>query len=358
MSIWDAAGDAVKSIAEANILPIAIGANLADIADDPVAAITNIGGVLSPSLGFVTTLPQMFSTEPNIAGAGGLPVFAAALALLKDMRDQCGEGEPDQGGSFATGKNQCDLIADMMGSATSPPSWQGAASKAYVAANDRQRKRMTDVANTDAMVHKTLATEAAAVADTRSTLDSCIRTINAAIPVATAIAATKVGNAASYGFQIQLSEPVMLMAHTSFRGLVDSVPDKATAIKSASASYGAAGSAEYGGGSPSAPAASTLKVVTADLRRKAGDQRVVAGQVTAASQTTEGTAANVSKTHGTVCTSTATALGTAAASRASTLAVISKSGEKLAEGLERAAFHYDAADQGGARKLETELHPR
>jgi hypothetical protein len=355
MGFWDAAEEAFESVAEANVLPIGIAANLAKIGDDPMEAITGIGGLLVPSLGITATLPEMFSAEPNISGAGGLPVFAAALAMLKQLRDQCGQGEPDQGGDFNTGKNEFLLIADMFGSAHSPDTWQGAASEAYAKANDHQQHRANELAATDGTVQQALATEAGQVADTRQTIDACIRCINTAIPIATAISMTKVGNPASYGFQVQTAEPVMALAYATFQKLTNSIPANAVMIKLAAARYGAIGTDS---GAPAGSAGPQLSVVTDDLRRVSGDQHLIASKIDSGSQTTAGTADNVSKTHGTVSAPTSSALTEAAKARAAAVTVMKNRSEQLSTGLRAAATQYDGIDRERQEKLRTELHPR
>lgn len=355
MGFWDGVEDAFDSVAEANVLPIGIVANLAKIGDDPVGAITGIGGLLSPSLGFVTTLPEMFSAEPNISGAGGLPVFAATLATLKQMRDQCGTGEPDQGGDFNTGKNEFQLIADMLGSAHTPDTWQGAASAAYGKANDHQQHRANDMADTDAKLQQTLATEAGQVADTRQTLDACIRFINTCIPIATALAATKFGTPASYGYQIQASEPVLALAHSSLQSLSGDVLKNTAEVELAAGLYGAIGADN---GAATSGVGPQLKVVTADLRRVSGDQHLIASKIASTSQTTAGTAANVSKTHGTVCTSTSGALSDAVTARAATVTIMKNRSERLSTGLKAAATRYDTIDRQGREELQGDVHPR
>jgi hypothetical protein len=355
VGFWDGVEDAFDSIAEANVLPIGIVANLAKIGDDPVGAITGIGGLLSPSLGFATTLPEMFSAEPNISGAGGLPVFAATLATLKQMRDQCGTGEPDQGGDFNTGKNEFQLIADMMGSAHTPDTWQGAASEAYGKANDHQQHRANAMADTDAKLHETLATEAGQVADTRQTLDACIRFINTCIPIATALAATKFGTPVSYGFQIQTSEPVLALAGASLQSLSDEALKNTAEVLLATGLYGAVGADN--GAAPSG-VGQQLKVVTADLRRVSDDQHLIASKIESAGQTTAGTAANVSTTHGTVCESTSAALSGAVESRTATVAIMKNRSERLAAGLQAAATQYDRVDGQERGTLDRHLPPR
>jgi hypothetical protein len=73
MGIWDAVENTVESVAEANVLPIGIGANIARMGDDPLGSITNIGGLLSPALGFVTTLPGPSVASPISAARAGRP---------------------------------------------------------------------------------------------------------------------------------------------------------------------------------------------------------------------------------------------------------------------------------------------
>lgn len=355
MGLLDAAGDAVESIAEANVLPIGIIANVVRAGDDPAAAITNIGGLLSPSLGFVSTLPQMFSAEPNISGAGGLPVFAAALALLKEMRDQCGEGEPDQGGDFNTGKNEFDLVADMLGSAGPPNTWQGAGSDAYKQANQNQQRRATNMADADGKVSTVLAKEAEQVASTRGTLDDCIRVINTAIPVAIALSAPEHGNPLSYGFQVQTSAPVMALAYATLNKLTNTTPLNAETLKLTSALYDAIGKDN---GSVKPGVGPHLRVVTDDLRRRSQDQHLIASKIESTDKTTAGTPDNVSKTHGTVCAASSNALSEAVKARTNTVGVMKDKSEHLATALKDAAARYDLVDRERQGKIAAEMRPR
>jgi EspA/EspE family/Excreted virulence factor EspC, type VII ESX diderm len=358
MGFWDGVEDTFKSVAEANVLPIGVIANLAKIGDDPAGALTGIGGLLSPSLGFVSTLPLPWkdNTEPNISGAGGLPVFAATLATLKQMRDQCGTGEPDQGANFDTGKYEFQLIADMVGSADAPDTWQGVASEAYGAANHHQKRRADNMADADAKVQQALSTEAGQVTETRQTLDGCIEVINQCIPIATMMAALPVGgNAASYGFQVQTSEPVLLLAYTSLQDLTDAVLTNTAEVRLAAGLYNAIGADN---GALRASTGDQLKVVTADLRRVSGDQDLIAAKIGLTSQTTAGTAANVAKTHGTACGSTSDALCDAVTARAATVTIMKNRSERLSDGLQTAANRYDTTDREGGGKIERSMHPR
>jgi uncharacterized protein YukE len=358
MGFWDGVEDTFKSVAEANVIPIGIAANIARFDDDPVGSITGILGVPIPALALAATvpLPGKDNTEPNISGAGGLPIIAAALSTLKQMRDQCGTGQPDQGGDFGTGNGEFQQIDDMMGSARTPDTWQGVASEAYGTANDHQRQRANKMADIDAKVAQTLATEAGQVAITRQALDGMIEYLNSCIPIATLLAAVpEAGDGLSIVFQTEVSSVALAHAYPALQGLTDAVLTNTAEVKLAAGLYGAIGTEN--GALPSS-AGERLKVVTADLRQVSGIQDQIAAKIASNSQTTAGTAANVAKTHGRACDSTSAALSAAVAARADTATIMRTRSQRLSDGLQTAANRYDTADRQGGGKIDGSMHPR
>jgi Excreted virulence factor EspC, type VII ESX diderm len=83
----------------------------------------------------------------------------------------------------------------------------------------------------------------------------------------------------------------------------------------------------------------------------------VAAEITSAGQSTNAAAANVSKTHGTVCSATSTVVVTANQERAGTATAMSNRSAKLADALETAADRYEFVDQRYAPRLDAQMRP-
>lgn len=347
--------DTVKSVGEANVLPIGVISNLSKIGSDPAGALEGLGGLLVPSLGIAQTLPGAFSTEPNIAGAGGTPVIAAALAVLKDMREQCGNDQPpDNGDDFARGGAAFTALADVIGGADSPGSWEGSASESYSQANTAQQNRAIGIAEQDADVSAALSTEAGQVSETREAIDYAIQSLNLCIPVAMSLSLLPVGgNSASYGFQVQSVAAIMPIAAVPFERLTGEATQNAAKVAAAADGYDALaldGKSTQGG-------AATLHVETADLRRLSGKQTAIADNASTAGSTAIGTPASVAETHGTVCAATSSAVGKAAVARRTAAFAVQTAAEDLATGLTTAADEYDRTDAEELDSMNREMRP-
>jgi hypothetical protein len=147
----------------------------------------------------------------------------------------------------------------------------------------------------------------------------------------------------------------LALAHSSLQSLSGDVLKNTAEVELAAGLYGAIGADN---GAATSGVGPQLKVVTADLRRMSGDQHLIASKIASTSQTTAGTAANVSKTHGTVCTSTSGALSDAVTARAATVTIMKNRSERLSTGLKAAATRYDTIDRQGREELQGDVHPR
>lgn len=355
MGFWEFVDDTVTSVAEGGVLPIGIGANLAHLSDDPAGAITGIGGLLSPSLGFLTTLPGTTSKDANLENAGGTPVIAAGLSALKDMRDQCGDGEPDDGSDFTQGATAFQHTGDALSETGAPDSWQGTASEAYGQANETQRLAAGAMSGNDTKVQEALATEARHVADTRETLDFYINFLNGCIPVATGIAAFS--DAASYGFQVQSVAGALAPATLRFEQLTSAASHNALTVEAAASLYRAVGEKVDSGTAGHGPGPE-VDFDSGVLRQLSSRQRDIATGIQSAGQTTADAPGNVSTTHGTVCAGNSAAVSEAVQARTSTATAMQKRSDVLADGLKGAADAYDRTAEQERVKLEDQMHPR
>jgi hypothetical protein len=358
MGFWDFVDDFDKSIAEGNILPIGIGANLANLGDDPVGAITGIGGLLAPPLGFLASFPGTTSKEANLANAGNTPVIAAGLAALKDMRDQCGDGDPDDGSDFTRGASAFQHVGDALSETGTPESWRGTASDVYGTANETQRLAAGAMAGNDAKVQEALATEAKQVADTRDTLDFYINFLNGCIPIALAMAPTPVvGDYASYGFQVQSVAAAMAPATLRFEQLTSAASHNALTVRGSADLYRTVGDRVDGGAAIPGPGPE-VDFDTGVLRQLSSHQRDIATQIGSAGQTTTDAPDNVSTSHGSVCAGTSAAVSEAVQARTAAAAAMQRKSDVLAEGLLGAADAYDRTVDAQRAKLEGQMHPR
>jgi Excreted virulence factor EspC, type VII ESX diderm/EspA/EspE family len=352
--IENAAEDAFQNIAENNVLPIGVIANLSRIGDDPVGSLTNLAGLAVPGVNIVSAVAKMTGAA-NVSGGGSTPVIDAALAILKQMNDHCGKGNPDGGSAFGNGANAFQQISGMFQTTTPPDSWHGAASSAYEGANQQQDNRAKAVATADADVQKLLGTEASQVADTREAIHYATTFLNGCIPVALALAALpEFGNTISYGFQIQSVEAAMPIPTASFQGLSQLASRTAAGIGKDAEAYGSV--ALKGSTAPHARD-SALGVDTHDLRHLATQQHQIAGSIESAGSLTNDEPKNVSESHGTVCAATGTALTKAVQARKAAAESMKNTSDKLSESLDAAAARYDFVDEAGRQKMNHQVPP-
>jgi hypothetical protein len=351
---WDVFVDSFTSIAEANVPTIAIAANLAKMDEDPLKAGFGIIGTYTPALGIAQSISEAFSTKPNVDGAGGTPVLAAALAVLEDMQEQCGEGSPDRGADFLDGASLFRGVADKLSTAGPPESWQGAGADAYRQANHRQYLRADTMKQADEKVQEAIAAEASDVLDTRQVLNDAVVFLNSCIPIATVLGAAKMGTTASYAFQLQAVGKVMPGAVSRFSELSTAVDGYAAQVADAASIYE---NVQVENPGKTADIGDRLHVVPADLRIRSGEQQAIATDILSARGTTTDTAANVTSTHGSVCQNTSTAVDAAVRNRTASADFMNRESTRLAEGLQTAARYYERTDQQQSAKLMDTFEP-
>jgi hypothetical protein len=345
--------DIVRSVGSANVIPIGIYDNIRNFKKDPFGSATNLAGILAPSLNVASSAVAALGDKPNASGSGNTPILAAALAVLKDMLQQCGAGVPDSGADFKSGAQAYAAAAEQMGAASAPDSWTGSASTAYSDANEVQKHRADAIAKADDTVAAALGAEALHVAATRESIESAAHTLNGAVPVAILLGALPHGDIISYGFQVQTVMYTMPLPIADFRRLTTAVTRYAASVKSAAISY----SQPYeAAGSPSFNQAPTLSVETSALRRLSDGQHVVAAMSKQAGAVTAETGGHVSTTHGSACAPTSAAVKQACSERANSAEAITNRATELATGLSAAADWYDRTDVAGGANLAAQMN--
>jgi hypothetical protein len=98
--------------------------------------------------------------------------------------------------------------------------------------------------------------------------------------------------------------------------------------------------------------------VSGQLRATGAKQQDVAAKIEAAKSVTDGSAGDVFKTHGLVCTATSTALKSAELARRSAAEKMQLISTDLGLKLNTAANDYTGTDQQEAGKLGKEMPPR
>ncbi|OBJ36890.1 hypothetical protein A5630_06025 [Mycolicibacterium mucogenicum] len=297
--------DIVRSVGSANVIPIGIYDNIRNFKKDPFGSATNLAGILAPSLNIASSGVAALGNKPNASGSGNAPILAAALAVLKDMLQQCGTGVPDSGADFKSGAQAFAAAAEQMAATSAPDSWTGSASTAYSDANEVQKHRADAIAKADDTVAAAIGNEALQVAATRKSIESASQTLNGAVPVAILLGALPHGDIISYGFQVQTVMYTMPLPIADFHRLTTAVTRYAAAVKSAATSYT---QPDGTSGPPSLDQAQRLTVEPIALRRLSDGQHVAAAMSKQAGAVTAETGRNVSTTHGSACAPTSAAV--------------------------------------------------
>ncbi len=344
--------DIVRSVGSANVIPIGIYDNIRNFKNDPFGSATNLAGILVPSLNVASSTVAALSDKPNASGSGNAPIIAAALAVLKDMLQQCGTGVPDSGADFKSGAQAYAATAEQMGAASAPDSWTGSASTAYSDANEVQKHRAEAMAKADDAVAAALGSEALHVAATRDSIESTSQTLNLAVPVAILLGALPHGDIISYGFQVQTVMCTMPLPVADFHRLTTAVTRYATSVKSAAISYSQSDEIT---GPPSFNQAPQLAVDANALRRLSGSQHVAAAMSKQAGAVAAETAGKVSATHGSACAPTTAALAQACTERVNSSEAITNRANGLATSLSAAADWYDRTDAQEKVQLQTQM---
>ncbi|MEN4447612.1 MULTISPECIES: EspA/EspE family type VII secretion system effector [Mycobacteriaceae] len=345
--------DIVRSVGSANVIPIGIYDNIRNFKKDPFGSATNLAGILAPSLNVASSAVAALGDKPNASGSGNTPILAAALAVLKDMLQQCGAGVPDSGADFKSGAQAFAATAEQMGAASPPDSWTGSASTAYSDANEVQKHKAEALAKADDTVAAALGAEALHVAATRKSIESASHTLNGAVPVAILLGALPHGDVISYGFQVQTVMYTMPLPIADFHRLTTAVTRYAASVKAAATSYAQADATT---GTPSLDPAQRLTVEPNALRRLSDSQHVVAVMSKQAGALTADTGRNVFTTHGSACAPTSEAVMQACIDRANSAQAITMRADGLAAGLSAAADWYDRTDATGAANLAAQMN--
>lgn len=359
MDIFDAAEDTVESfvtdLAESNVPTVGMVVAGFDPAADKWDFAKATASWLVPALPLADTVMSAFSQEPNVEGAGGLPILAFALASLRQMLEDCGTDEPDHGADFLDGNRALVGIANELDDLSAPDGWTGKAARTYTRANDRQRDRVAEVARVDDRIHRALAAQAADVVDTREVLGGCIRLLNSAIPYALiAKEIPRFGEIYSLSVQAKHVGAVMPVAVTRYTELTDQVSEHAAAVRAAGRSYDTARDESDSGATEFDD---VLAVDVSFMRRLASEQAEVATSIRAVKELTERVEGRVRTTHGAIGDPTSGALADAGSSRAETVDWLGAESDQLSDNLDSGAAAYERTAHQAFQKLQAEMRP-
>ncbi|MET0455016.1 MAG: type VII secretion target [Mycobacterium sp.] len=362
MDFFGIAKDTVDGFLKANVPMLNFIPDPDKVVKDPLGALGDQGNALLnfvvPAVPLGKAALSAFSDEPNVEGAGGAPIIAAALATLRDMLTQCGADRiPDEGAAFQAGADAFRGITDGLSTMDAPDSWEGAAAEAYTFANELQRNRTRDMAELDRRIREALNTEATDNMDTRSVLKDCAQELNAHIAPALALGAHPVaGDAASLSYQAHVVLRIMPRAIWRFQQLTGQAAAHAEEVHAAGSSYHPI-RGEYDGRAQQSSGAG-LRVSPEDVRTLSRQQQRAATTIDSTKNLTVGVVANVKQTHGIVCEATGDALATAVEARNATIEWVSGESEQMSEGLAAAAEFYERVDEQQGHRLDGEMPPR
>jgi hypothetical protein len=178
MGLWDVVedlGDLVTDVGKD------VGETVVDVVD--VFGDTPLIGLVNPGLGILAQLNEVIGLGGKLvdwAGDIGLdklllaassPILAAGQAVIADMRETTGSGQPEAGDRLGDAEQRFRQATDVLKSAHPSGDWTGSGSDAYSAADTRQERRTTKLALLDHQLHEVIAREAGQIARTRAKLD-------------------------------------------------------------------------------------------------------------------------------------------------------------------------------------------
>lgn len=363
MDFFDIVKDTVEGFVKANVPMTNFIPDFKKAEENPLGSLGDQAkswlNMMVPAVPLGEAALSSFSTKPNVEGAGGTPILAAALSTLREMLESCGAYRtPDEGNGFQVGADSFNGIADGLGMMGAPDSWTGSAAEAYTFTNGLQRDRAREMARIDRRIHEAIKAEAADNADTRVVLGECAQELNSAIAPATALGALPVGgDELSLSYQANVVLRVMPVATARYYQLTQQAAAHAAEVQSAGNTYHPI-RGDYDGREPNIGTSGEVRVVPDALRSLSQQQERAAETIGSTKNVTAGAVGTVKQTHGTVCDGTGAALSAAVQARTATIEWMQGKSQQLAENLGRAAQWYEGVDQQEHGKLKGEIPHR
>jgi hypothetical protein len=297
----------------------------------------------------------------EFAARAATPIINVGLVTITAASNTLGFGRPEDGERFSEGSRRFADAHVTLQNSEPPTDWQGEARNAYRDRNTEQQQRTNSMATFDGRIQEVLETEAGQVANTREFVSKRQTALAAAIPAAIlAKGIVPAGPAISVGIEMAAVAGTVPFALERVVEMVDHSSDNADAIRQIGAQYGVLGDrAQMPGGMSGAPAGTPAPLTVSDsIRATASVQQSAAGTIEAAKSVPDGSAGDVFKTHGLVCTSTATALKSAELARRSAAERMHLISTDLGLKLNSAATEYSGTDHQNAGNIDQQMPPR
>lgn len=297
----------------------------------------------------------------GLATSVATPIINVGLMTLTAASNTLGFGRPEDGERFTDGARQFSEANDELQQAVPPPDWQGDASDAYGLRNTEQQQRAGSMATFDGQIQEVLAEEAGQVQDTRDFVSTRQVMLAAAIPAAiTAKLIPPGGAAAAMAIELAAVAATVPFAMQRVTEMVSHSADNADRIRQIGSHYGVVDeSAQMPGGLSGAQSGTPAPLrVSESIRGTAGIQQNVAATIDSARSAPDGSAGDVFKTHGVVCTSTAAALKSAELARRSAAEKMHLISTDLSAKLGSSATEYSHTEQQNADAVDRQMPPR
>jgi hypothetical protein len=158
-----------------------VGETVVDAVD--VFGATPLIGLVNPGLGILAQLDEVIGLGGQLVSwanetglnklllAADSPILAAGQAVIADMRETTGTGEPEVGDRLGDGEQRFHQATDVLKTAHPGGDWAGSGSDAYSAADTRQAGRTNALADLDRQLREVIAREAGQLERTRDKLD-------------------------------------------------------------------------------------------------------------------------------------------------------------------------------------------
>jgi hypothetical protein len=295
------------------------------------------------------------------AAGAATPIINVGLNTLTGASNTLGFGRPEDGERFTDSAQQFTEANTTLQDSVPAADWQGGARDAYRDRNIEQQQRTIGMATFDGRVQAVLAKEAGEVDSTRDFVSKCQTMLAAAIPAA--IAARFIppaGTATSVAIEVAAVAATVPVALKRTVEMVSHANDNADVIRQITSHYQTLGErAQMPGGMSGAPSGPPSPLTVSDsIRATASVQQSAADTIEAAKSKPDGSAGDVFKTHGLVCTLTAAALKSAELARRSAAGKMHLISTDLAVKLGLAATEYAGTDRQNADNLDLQMPAR
>ena len=178
MGLWDVVADLGDLVTD-------VGKDVGETVGDAVDVFGNtpLIGLVNPGLGILAQLHEVMGLGgklvdwSNEIGLDKLlldatsPILAAGQAVIADMRETTGSGQPEPGDQLGEAEQRFGQATDVLKSAHPSGEWAGPGSDAYSAADTRQEGRTTKLATLDHQLREVISREAGQLVRTRAKLD-------------------------------------------------------------------------------------------------------------------------------------------------------------------------------------------